>query len=221
MRIVVFVLYFITIAQIHSSPPINKPDQLLVIGCGRSGTNYLAKFLELSGYEIYHERPGNTGCVSWPMTVHSYSPWGPTTEKTFKHLFHEVRHPLDVMSSWAINLSDLTRDEWVFIRRHLPEIEITDSLLVHCAKYWYYWNLLAEKRAEWRFQIEEFPKLLHEFSIRSELTLNSDVLKTLPTNFNSWAQIDRKLTWHELHEQLPEELYQNIKDMAIRYGYTN
>ena len=97
-------------------------------GCGRSGTNYLAVFLEKSGYEIFHERLGQDGVVSWPMTVNSLSPWGPISEESFQHIFHQVRHPLPVLTSWLVNLYDLNRDEWVFIRYHIPEIKLSDSL---------------------------------------------------------------------------------------------
>lgn len=121
---------------------------LLVTGCGRSRTNYMAVFLEKSGYRILHERLGDDGVVSWPMAVNSLGPWGPLSEESFDHVFHQVRHPLFVMTSWIVNLHDVNRDEWEFIRRYIPEINLSDSLIVQCAKYWYYWNLLAEKKKQ-------------------------------------------------------------------------
>ena len=33
---------------------------------------------------------------------------------------------------------------WNYILSQIPEIRISDSHLVKCAKYWYYWNLKAE-----------------------------------------------------------------------------
>ncbi|MEI8365611.1 MAG: hypothetical protein WCF65_04250 [Parachlamydiaceae bacterium] len=136
---------------------------LLIVGCGRSGTEYMATFLRESGLDINHERIGSDGCVSWPLVVNSFSPWGPITNEEYIHVFHQVRHPLNVITSWFINLDSLTRDEWVFIRRHIPEIRDHDSLIVQCAKYWYYWNLKAEKMAEWRYRIEDIDSIIPEF----------------------------------------------------------
>jgi hypothetical protein len=195
------------------------PIALLVTGCGRSGTTYMATFLEKSGYEILHERLGKEGVVSWPMSVDSLSPWGPLSKQSFQHVFHQVKHPLPVLTSWMINLSNLNRDEWVFIRRHVPEIKLSDSLIVHCAKYWYYWNLLAEKKAEWRYRIEDLVDILPEFMQRSGLILDYKVLEQIPSNCNTWLDTRYKLTWNDLKRELPRDLYQKIRDMAYRYGY--
>ena len=191
------------------------------MGCGRSGTRYLATFLQESGYYVGHERPGMNGCVSWPMCVNSYSYFGSKVEKTFRHVFHQVRHPLDVISSWVTNQIDLKSDVWLFIRDYVPEIDVNDSLLVHCAKYWYYWNLLAEKMTEWRFKIEDFPNVIEEFEERSGLTLKRTLLVEIPKNYNTRGPIEIKITWDDLKEQIPEDLYQKIKDMSLWYGYTN
>jgi len=193
---------------------------LLVTGCGRSGSNYMAVFLEKSGYKILHERFGDDGVVSWPMAVDSFSPWGPLSEESFEHVFHQVRHPLFVITSWVVNLDNLDRDEWKFIRRYIPEIDLSDSLVVQAAKYWYYWNLLAEKKAEWRYKIEDLKEVLPEFIERSGLVLDSRILDEIPSNYNSWNRTENKITWAELEKELPWDLFQNIQDMACRYGYS-
>ena len=142
-----FYLFLLVQCELHADS-----HPLLIIGCGRSGTNYLALVLEKAGYEIFHERIGKHGTVSWPMTVNSISPWGPLSEDSFLNIFHQVKHPLAVLTSWIVNLHDLNRDEWLFIRRHIPQIKSEDSLIVQCAKYWYYWNLLAEKKQNGDFE---------------------------------------------------------------------
>lgn len=192
---------------------------LLVTGCGRSGTNYMAEYLEKSGYKIFHERLGDDGVVSWPMAVNSLSPWGPLTEDSFNHVFHQVKHPLPVLTSWIVNIYDLNRDEWMFIRKHIPEINLDDTLIVQCAKYWYYWNLLVEKQAEWRYRIEDLEKILPEFIDRSGLVLDSELIHEIPSNFNTWKDTTNKITWADLKLELPYDLYQNIQAMALRYGY--
>jgi len=196
-----------------------ESQKILISGCGRSGTNYMAILLEKSGYSIHHECFGKDGCVSWPMAVNSYSPWGPISEETFDHVFHQVRHPLFVINSWLINLDDLDRDEWVFIRSHIPEINRSDSLIVHCAKYWYYWNLLVEQKAEWRYQIEKLSAVLPEFMTRSGLILDKKLLNKIPLTYNSWKKPGTRITWNQLQMQIPSDLYCKIRRMAFRYGY--
>lgn len=216
----VFVILSITLCCVLSYGKCTEPNSLLITGCGRSGTEYMATLLKASGYKIYHEHNGKHGCVSWSMAVYSLSPWGPLMYKKYQHIFHQVRNPLDVITSWYINLHDLTRDEWIFIRKHIPQISLADSLLVHCAKYWYYWNRKVERMAEWRYQIENIDHIIDEFQVRARMLLNVDLLKTLPRNKNSWADTKNKITWKDLEQHLPSELYTNIVNMASRYGYS-
>jgi len=199
---------------------LDATHTLLVTGCGRSGTNYMAALLEVSGYEIFHERLGNDGIVSWTMSVNSLNPCGILSQARFQHIFHQVRHPLFVITSWIINLHDINRFEWQFIRQHIPEIKLNDSVVVHCAKYWYYWNLLAEKKAEWRYKIEDLKEVLPEFMERSGLVFDKNALEKIPKNYNSWITTKNKITWADLKRDLPDDLYQNIRDMTYRYGYS-
>ena len=127
---------------------------------------------------------------------------------------------MPVLTSWIVNLYDLNRDEWVFIRYYIPEIKLSDSLIVQCAKYWYYWNLLAEKKSEWRYRIEALEEAFPEFMERSGLVLDDKALDQIPLNYNSWLDTRNKITWADLKIELPEDLYQKIRSMTRRYGYS-
>lgn len=193
---------------------------LLVTGCGRSGTTFTSQFLTKCGLDIPHEKPGKDGCVSWPMTANFYSPWGPYAEnEQFDHIFQQVRNPLDVMSSFYTNIPDLSRDEWHFIRMFVPQISLNDTLLVHCAKYWYYWNLFAEKRSEWRYRIEDFENILDEFQSRIGVALDKNQLKATPNAVNHWLPIENRITWKDLKMGIPEDLFIKVQEMSKRYGY--
>lgn len=192
---------------------------LLITGCGRSGTTYIARLLQKSGYDIQHERPGTIGSASWPMTVGYYAVDIYANDEPFDHIFHQVRHPLPVIYSWAQTCPDLNLPVWNFIRQHIPEIDPLDSLIVQCAKYWYYWNLLAEQRAEWRYQIEEIETKTSEFIQRSGLFIDPWAFKTTSKQLNGKKKRGNKLSWNDLSKQIPPDLYQNIREMALRYGY--
>lgn len=192
---------------------------ILITGCGRSGTHYITEVLKTGGLRVEHESSeGEDGCVSWAMAVHSWRVW-PYQEKNdveFEHVFHQTRDPILVIESYYNLLYHPDRFEWMFVREHIPEINKNDSLLVHCAKYWYYWNLKVEQMAEWRYRIEDLEDLLPEFEKRLGIIIPRDKLGQLPKHE---SRKGKKITWESLKNKLPSELFSNIKEMAIRYGY--
>lgn len=203
----------------ESDPPEKK--LILITGCGRSGTFFMSGLLRTAGLKIEHEAPGEDGSSSWCMAVNCWTPWAasdPVGNVEFAHIFQIVRNPLHVITSFYINLFDLTKEEWRFIRRHIPEIHENDSLLVQCAKYWYYWNLKAEKIASWRFRLEDIDQLLPEFEQRLGIHFNQTSLNDLPKN--NWRATTKKVKWIELKAVLSPELFQNIQEMAFNYGYS-
>lgn len=214
---------FLTSLLCHSSLFSNEDiKDLLITGCGRSGTTFTADYLKACGFDISHESAqGTQGCVSWPMAVKYYSPFTPYPVNTcFRHVFHQVKDPLDVISSFYTNLPNLNLQEWHFIRTFIPEILFFhDSALTHCAKYWYYWNLKAEQISEWRYRIEDIHLILDEFETRSGFHLDPEILDSLPKTINHWKLIDRKITWNDLRMALSPEFFQNLQEMAQRYGY--
>ena len=222
--ILVFIITLISFltcnASIYSDDHYSGTKLLLIVGCGRSGTTFMAQFLKASGLQVEHEAPGADGCVSWPMVVNMYNPFGwPADNVKFHHIFHQVRNPLDVITSFYINLPELNRHEWGFIRSQIPEINPDDPLLVQCAKYWYYWNLKAEYMAEWTYRIENLENVLPEFQSRLNVQFDQENLHRIPNTINHWTPIDYTFTWEDLQSTLPRDLFTDIEAMAKRYGY--
>jgi hypothetical protein len=218
VRIFLLLLFF----PLFVHADVNNTKALLITGCARSGTFYMSLLLQKSGFDIRHESLGNDGAVAWPMAVGSLSIRGPIFQGQFKHVFHQVRHPLHQITSRSIQNSDLRDPRWIFVRLHTPQIKPTDSILVSCAKYWYYWNLKAEKIAEWRYHIEDIDQIIDEFESRSGLSINRKQLKSLSRDINTREETKRapKITWKQLKQKIPGDLYTNIEEMARRYGYS-
>jgi len=221
MRIVLCLLIFLIHGsfqvQAANAMPTEKKDRLLLItGCARSGTLFTAYFFNLSGLPVEHEREGEMGTVSWTMAVDdTTTPWGPgSLGYNFKHIFHQVRDPLKTISACVSE----PKSSWRFICKHIGEITMQDSPVVKSAKYWYYWNLEAEKKAEFRYRIEDIENVLNEMSHRLGIPLSLDVLVRIPRDTNHKP---RKITytWSDLKIMLDSALYENIVDMAKRYGY--
>ena len=208
---------------------MNPSCTLLITGSAKSGTMFIAELLKKSGHDINHEAYGKDGCASWAMAKNRYNAEKSIeTLDSFTHIFHQVRHPLSVISSLVAGFTDfvssydaplLSTNSWLFILEHVPEINEIDSHTVIAAKYYYYWNLLAEKKAEWRYQIEIFNEIIPEFMARSGLTVDINQLSSIPTDCNTWLNGREKLTWSKLKKELPDDLYHKIQEMASRYDY--
>lgn len=206
-------------AKAPPSPQGTIPEvrTLLITGCARSGTAFVARFFKLQGYDLAHEREGSFGIVSWTMaTDTTTTPWGPGSHGyIFAHTFHQVRDPLKTIAS----VSNEPIASWLYIQQFIPEISLGDPPLVNAAKYWYYWNLMAEAKAEWTYKIEDFPDLIGEMGRRLEISLDPYILKLLPTSLNT-RRYKNSCSWKDLRELLDEDLFYHIVEMAIRYGYS-
>jgi hypothetical protein len=195
-----------------------KKRHLLIIGCARSGTTYITKVLKKCGYKIGHEIIRKDGVSSWQMTVDTKKvPWGNARKGyRFDHVFHQVRHPLKVIASLY---PTEPAQSFEFIREHIPEIKQEDSRLTQCAKYWYYWNLRAEAQAELTYCIEELENIWGELEARLGKKLDQAVLGLIPKTTNT-RDICQYYTWKELQQQLEPDLYEKIRTLARRYGYS-
>lgn len=133
-------------------PQTRERKTVLVTGCARSGTKYTAELLAAHGLDVRHEAMGRDGTVTWCMAVDDQEvPWGePFGAYSFDHIFHQVRHPLPVIRS----MMTLRPKSWEFIARHI-ELDGGEPSLLNAARFWYYWNGLAERRSNKRFRIEK------------------------------------------------------------------
>lgn len=195
---------------------------LLITGCGRSGTSYIAAALTLGGLEIGHEWLHKDGAVSWLAVGDDQEVWPRvmTNHLKYQHIFQQVRHPLDVISSWYYNDDIIHPSLWDFIYKNAPQISASESLLVRCAKYWYYWNQLAEKKAEWTYRIEDIEEVIPEMERRLGVTLDHQTMKIVSKQSNHWHSIDKRITWADLKKGLTKQDYDNIVNLAKKYGYS-
>lgn len=190
---------------------------LLIIGCARSGTTYIADVLQKGGLQIGHERMKRDGISSWDLTVNpKKGRWKVCPEKFhFAHIFHQVRDPLKCISS-VYKTED--QKSWNYILAHMPEIHDEDSHLVKCAKYWYFWNLKAEERAEWTYRVEDIDLLWDEFEKRLGKKIRREHIQNVPKDTNTkGAHAD--FTWEDLQKEIEPNLYRNIQLLAQKYGY--
>jgi hypothetical protein len=132
--------------------------KLLVSGCGRSGTKFLARAIAVAGVTCTHEEaftPDRAGTGEWAEWQAEVS-WcaAPHTPLAGVHVVHLVRHPLDVIRSrvdkgtFAIRWS--TKDEqprlgpwarWAY--RWCPGMKLARTEIEASAIHWVQWNRLV------------------------------------------------------------------------------
>jgi hypothetical protein len=191
--------------------------RLLIIGCGRSGTRYVSKVLGRCGLKMGHERPGENGMASWVSLCR------PGEIEEYDFVFHQVREPLGVISSFQTVMNR----SWRKIYDAEPRIDREEPKLLRCMKYWLYWNQLCEEKARKTYRVENIRKALPEMLELMGVPPTEDVLneaKQVPTNDHTRVKghkvsdTYKAVTWDDL-ECEDIIICTQIRDQAIRYGY--
>lgn len=210
-----------------SNPPLER--KFLITGCACSGTLYITHLLNKCGLEMGHEVIEKDGFVAWQGAVDvNYGSWGwrlPSKKVEFEVILHQVRDPIPVITSLYNCCAPILGKEWgrfwKYVCYYVPQINLDEPLVVRCAKYWYYWNLLAEQRAEWTYRIEDIDHVIDEMENRMMVKLDREVLENLSkTTHHHKRKTSFRASWDLLKKELDPELFENIKSLALRYGYS-
>jgi hypothetical protein len=176
---------------------VSPENPVAILGCPRSGTGYSARFFDLG-----HERMNENGIASWYL-VSGDPVRGPSlreVEKEYDNLtiFHQVRNPIDTIPS----LMTMSYTTWKYFAKNIG-FKLRKSKIKNGMLAWYYWNIMSEEITEKRYKLEEMDNLFvnHSYS-----------------NKKHNARDHQTLT-EEDFKRADEELWNNIKGLAIRYGY--
>jgi hypothetical protein len=181
----------------------------LIIGCGRSGTTFVAKYLQSLGLDVGHENYiGENGVVSWYLTFGE--------RHSFDHVIHIIRNPYDSFKSYPT----FTTDVWKYVCDNIPEIKIDDSDETKFVKYWCLWNKKAEEVSEVTIKVEELrskiPMLLDFFGMKESGNEESLYEKLLKERINTRS--DDKLYGFDL--TFDEEDAKMLEEYCECFGYS-
>jgi hypothetical protein len=192
-------------------------SRLLIIGCGRSGTRYTSKVLGRCGLKIGHEREGKDGMTSW-MSIGR-----PGELESHSFIFHQVREPLGVISSFQ-TVMDRT---WRTVFEVEPRITREEPKLLRCMKYWLYWNQNCEAMARGTYRVEDIRGTLPEMLSLMGLEPTDGVIANameVATNDHTRTKGHKvsdtyvRVGWGDL-EREDADICEQIRDQAVRYGY--
>ena len=176
------------------------------------------------------------GIASWPLASRSNKiPWGPQYKDfSFDVKLHQVRNPLMQISSDPFSSREESRQflsDVLGLENIIPNLLTTESkediTLFHMI-IWREWNLMAEKFCDWTYKIEDFPNITREFCEKIKMPEKENAIreqiKTVPKDVNSRKYVEgyklkSRLTWKDL-EAVDKSLTHDIKEQAIRYGYS-
>lgn len=154
---------------------------LLVIAVQRSGTHYVWEMLNRLGVEVHHEGVGPAGAISWlfaykldmfpdpskpalikpgrtkpPPNKYVINNQERLTHHRFKYVFHQVRHPLRVISTLLARCGKWDRIWlWLSYMDGLEDINQHQSPLKRSMLLWFLWNRHIESYADLRFRSED------------------------------------------------------------------
>lgn len=189
---------------------------IVVTGCGRSGTTYSSKWLAEAGLSIGHERLRADGISSWYLVSDSKQvPLGPSyyfLRNINKLVIHQVREPLAAISS----MQATGGPSWEFISNEIPIDIMNDSKVLKAMKYYYYWNLKAEKIAGYTVKVEHFDSQIREIFNKEGVEISKTPNVNEQKKVNTRKHV--KLNKNDLLSE-NQELALKIFKLAEKYGY--
>lgn len=202
---------------------------VIVTGCGRSGTAYVAQVIRATGIDCGHERHFNgidpPGPVPTDLVESSWlaAPYlhnlPPDSE-----VVHLVRHPLPVIASWLANRSIERRFVRRYLLKHCPQALSGPGPENRVMRYWLEWNQKVERFATLTVTPLQVETLICEdlgwlLADRGDfLSIEAaahEAIKSVSKITNRKAVV-RPLRW----EDLPAgPVLDSVREMAERFGY--
>jgi hypothetical protein len=189
----------------------------LVTGCGRSGTHFTAKFLELNGLDMGHEVTGAQGAVGWLCASPLFCQ---ERGAVFAKKAHQIRHPFNAIRS-LVTMND---NSYNYIFYYTPQCKHPDRFIA-AARYWVHWNKMALDGAALSIRLEDF-RLAPERTVESlsgffGQRLDPDLIATAEAHGDS--RKSRRGYGHSLDlARIPNEdpeTWVELEKLARRFDY--
>jgi hypothetical protein len=190
--------------------------QLLVVGCGHSGTFFISEVFQHLGIDVRHELVGSDGAAGWNYTHLLPAQFVEFGLREDVVIFHQVRHPLDVISS----VQSMEERTWVDVgiranSRGYNWNPLDDRHPVRGMKYYLLWNYFAECIAHYTYRIENISSALPV--ILGMIGVPKADLPPIPKSINK-HKYDHTFTWDDLMHT-DAGLYELVLSLSRKYGY--
>lgn len=177
--------------------------KVLILACPCSGTKFTKGFLRQLGLDFGFEVIRENGGIGWMYVAEKdFTVFGKYFPKTnfedFDFIFHQVRNPLEVVRTMAVE----THPVWEYIEGIIGKCKAKDKLEKHLW-FWTKWNVLCEEKAQLTYRVESLPIIVNNRHLKTNTNTKRHRMKLLP-----------KPTWEEVRAVYPEAF-----NLAQKYGY--
>lgn len=183
----------------------------VIVGSGRHGSAYIAQVLTAAGVRCGHEQWWNPFGEHDDDTLVGDSSWCalPLGLDDYHGLvFHQVRHPLDTVASFARAPINPTRDwPWYSLHRHLI-FEPSDDPLVYGMQAWLSYTVAAQQVSSWTWRLDQVTaELVCEIGEKTGRTVDrlraEQAMSEVPRDVNRHHD-GPGLSWPELGQASPD-----------------
>jgi len=182
-------------------------NQIVILGCPRSGTKFMATLLQEHHLDVGHEFWGKDG-ISW------FHCTGDPTLKVMNAnltIVHIVRDPIKVIASMT-TAKPIT---WELMYRKI-NLNMPDNLVERSMLAWLHWNLMADRQTSLRLKVEDVREWFNSVCSRAGFPIKLKSNFSTPLNTNKREHM--RLTWQDCAALNPI-LTANIRIQADKYGY--
>ena len=207
---------------------MNLEREILITGCGSSGTTYISRLLQINGLDSSHDSGYGSdaivtnACNGNEVYIYEFEKFGikeyvkfKVNIMEFKKIIHLVRNPLETIPSVLAKWRSWG-GIWLHVRENLEELDEPNKISIRNAMaYWFYWNKKIQAVANIRYRFEDLledPSSLFQY-IDFDYSAKMDNKIKL-----SSAKKKRKITFKDLQNK-DFELAVKIKELAKEYGY--
>lgn len=174
----------------------------LITGTGRNASAYIARVLTEAGMPCGHERwfnpygirdptfVGESSCFALPVGLYGFG----------GRVWHQVRHPLDVISSL---MRDPPAGPALYLYRRIIKTDAPEGSLEFSARAWLTYTREADRRACLTWRVDQIsPQLIaglfSSVDCRYDKEAALAALASVPTNYNPHLGDRQRVCWHDL-----------------------
>lgn len=202
-----------------SAIALKREPRFVILGTGRSGSGYISRVLTAAGIPCGHEswwnphgrrQRGLVGDSSWCALA--LIDWNKYTG----NIFHQVRHPLDVISSYVHRQSFTSP----FAQLKLPLLadDPSGDPLRYGCRIWLDLNRRSTELTKTWWRVEDVDAQLVSQIATTVGAAHGNIeaaIQSVPNSYNSHGT-SRRLSWNDL----PRDLVGKIEAAAQYYGYS-
>lgn len=189
----------------------------LITGHSRTGTTYMSYLFSMLGYDVGHEKMGEHGISSWMMAACVNPTWGEQVIRNqfnFKYIIHNIRNPVDTISSIIAEDSHHDRCR---ARRFRERFIIIDGNPVEAAvrSYLGWHKLIMSIKPDLVVKVEDAKHIIPKWLVNEAKLPVKEENKDLDSNINNRDK--HEVSVNEIVEHTNNEILDKLLEFCSKY----